>query len=266
MSKSNDKSITLYPHQIAALKAGKPVHQVMTVLSDAQIAAGFQWTHEANGDSAIFDQTTRYGDHNTATIDCPYGKEGDYLWVAEVHRPIAWRFDDGEVLIEYRDGIKAWCNYLTDDELENNPNDDYLIEILKELDDRNVPKYKDRNGNDAYDLSDPVHLPKWRLASDMPKFASRLKDALRISGMCIERVNDTYKYIFRGQWRAEPSRVSIGIKPDNQAINYLDYPLHSKFFRVGADEFVTHWDLVHGMGAWDRNDWVWLVELAWSEL
>lgn len=260
--KNTNKSIALYAYQIKSIKAGDLAQQRMLVLSDEQIKAGFEWTHEADGDKAIFDHVTRYGNSVETAVDCPYGADGDTLWVRESHRPIAWRFDDAEVLIEYGDGQQIWHNYLSEDEQENNPNDDYLMDILKELSDRKVPTYISRSGEPAYDLSDPNNLPNWRSADVMPQFASRLN--VQIKDLYIERIQDIYLYGRNSGLFVPPNIGTLGVntKADNETVEFLQYPFVNDYFVSASAEFITYWDLVHGKGAWDRNDWVWVVNVG----
>lgn len=114
-------------------------------------------------------------------------KVGDKLWVQEEHRPVLWHWEDGEVETEYRDGTKRWEHYLTQEEFDNNPNDDYLVEIVKELEGRNLPT-SDNDGQTIYDFSKPENLPNWRKADVMPKFASRLH--LVVVDVQTKRVSD----------------------------------------------------------------------------
>ena len=116
-------------------------------------------------------------DHN-----CPFGKVGDRLWVQEKHQPVSWSFDDGEVTLLYLDGSKRCLNYLTEEEFDTNPNDDYLIEICDELIARGVPIKED---SETFDISSRKDLPHWRSADAMPRWASRL--LLEVTDIRIER-------------------------------------------------------------------------------
>jgi len=124
---------------------------------------------------------------------------GDLLWVQEKHRPVGWSFEDGEVTIEYQDNTLRSPHYLTDEEFETNPNDDYPFGVVEELLQRGIPLLKDK---DCFDFSNPDNLPHWREAEVMPRFASRL--TLKIIGVRIEQVKDT----------SEADALAMGLKPD----------------------------------------------------
>lgn len=157
---------------------------------------------------------------------CPFGAIGDRLWVQEMHQPLSWSFEDGEVTLLYLDGEKHCLNYLTEEELENNPNDDYLIEICDELIKRGVPI---KEGTDYFDFSSRKNLPDWRTADVMPRFASRL--LLEITDIRIERVQD----------------ITLGDSFKEARDGLMDF---------AAD----YWMVKHGEAAWFTNPWVWVIE------
>lgn len=195
------------------------------------VLAGDKTQHRVIFDFAIMQ------DHN-----CPFGKVGDQLWVQEEHRPVNWSFDDGEVTIEYRDGTTKTPHYLTDEEFETNPNDDYPFAVVDELLDRNIPIMK---GKDCFDFSNPDNLPHWRTADVMPRFASRL--LLEITDIRIERVQDT----------SHADAVAEGVSSFD-----IEARLRDQALSVAQIVFSRHWDTKnqehHVM--WEDNPWVWVIE------
>ena len=176
-------------------------------------------------------------------FDCPFGNVGDRLWVQEDHRPISWAFEDGEVTIEYRDGKRLHPHYLTEEELEINPNDDYPFAVVEELLARNVPILKDR---DCFDFSNPDNLPHWRSADVMPKFASRL--LLEVADIRIERVQDI----------SENDAKAMGLKPD-----YCDHKYQTCEYIgcIGKWASALFLHLRHEKKlAVHYTDWVWVIE------
>lgn len=84
----------------------------------------------------------------------------------------------------------------------------------------------------------------------MPRKASRL--TLRVSNVRVERVQNI----------SDLDCWSEGI--DEDAWNEAEhYQVGGSPLRGGSPErcvFATLWDSIHGPGAWERNDWVWVVE------
>lgn len=177
-------------------------------------------------------------------FECPLGNVGDQLWVQEEHRPINWAFEDGEVTIEYRDGKRLHPHYLTEEELETNPNDDYPFAVVEELLARNVPILKDR---DCFDFSNPDNLPHWRSADVMPQFASRL--LLEITDIRIEKLQAIT--VINAQAEGSPLQISITKR----------YPSFTKACGEVIEWFKNYWNANHSkLDSWESNPWVWVVE------
>ena len=174
---------------------------------------------------------------------CPFGAIGDRLWVQEEHRPVNWSFDDGEVTIEYRDCTTKTPHYLTDEEFDKNPNDDYPFAVVDELLDRNIPI---QVGRDCFDFSNPENLPYWRAADVMPQFASRL--LLEITDIRIERVRD----ITGGDAYAEGCPYA----PANT--HHVSNQMYA--YRNASSWFAENWKEQYGAQSYLGNDWVWVIE------
>lgn len=85
----------------------------------------------------------------------------------------------------------------------------------------------------AYRATDEFSYPasqgdRWRSPIHMPRWASRI--TLEVVGVRVQRVQDITEEDARAEGFA--SRA----------------------------EFAAYWDTIHGPGAWERNDWVWVVE------
>lgn len=100
----------------------------------------------------------------------------------------------------------------------------------------------------AATVVDGEHPPRWRSPIHMPRWASRI--TLEITGVRVERVQDI------GEFDAFWEGVDYPTPPDglskNETLEWLS--------RGIVDEYAKLWDRIHGAGAWDRNDWVWVVE------
>ncbi|MGM8939061.1 hypothetical protein ACS8E2_10245 [Psychrobacter glaciei] len=177
-------------------------------------------------------------------FECPFGAIGDRLWVQEKHRPIGWSFDDGDVRIQYQDGKDSLCEIQTWEEVELNPNDDYLIAICDELINRNVPM---KDGSDCFDMKDESDLPHWRSADVMPKFASRL--LLEITDIRIERVQDIT--VINAQAEGSPLQIST---------TYFASPFHKACGDI-TEWFKDYWNNKQSkMSSYEANPWVWVIE------
>ena len=94
----------------------------------------------------------------------------------------------------------------------------------------------------------------WRPSIHMPRWASRL--TLEVANVRVERVQDiSYSGITR-------EGVIPELRPG------LDVSIDGELSDMGLsavrDQFKRLWDDTNGKGAWDRNDWVWVVEFKKS--
>lgn len=173
---------------------------------------------------------------------CPYGEVGDVIWVKETHRPMGWSFDDGDVLIQYKDAKSSRREILTEEELESNPNDDYLIAICDELIARGVPMIE---GTERFDMEDKKNLPYWRSARDMPKFASRL--SLEITEIKFERLN--LLAMSDEESKAEGAdHFSVNSRRDSERVSFYQ------------GLFSRHWDVKYPNYSCGSNPWVWRIK------
>lgn len=190
MSNQNIKSVVFSAEEVNLALAGlKSQHRIL-------LGKDINDLSEDEIDFVMFQAAEDGLSHpETYLYESPLGKVGDNLIVREEHRPIAWRWEDGEVLIEYRDGSKDWLNYLTDEEFEENPNDDYLMDIIQELEDRKVPIIS-KDGQTIYDLINTDNLPHWRSADVMPDFASRLTiEITDVWAQYVQQISGDHAYI-----------------------------------------------------------------------
>ena len=84
--------------------------------------------------------------------------------------------------------------------------------------------------------------PTWRPPIHMPRWAARIR--LRVTGVRVERVQS----ISAADIRAE------GLVSEGESFGEK---LHRTFEEAW---FVQLWDSIHGRGAWERDDWVWVYE------
>lgn len=259
MNKPKEYPIVLSVDEITALRNRCKIQHRMPLEPQPYINSDGNWEWNGNGvdicvrfklsDRPFFEAMQRRAVGSKAA---PF-KVGDKLWAQEEHRPIGWLMEDGEIMIEYRDGYSTSYNYLTEEELENNPNDDYPIAVIQELIDRGVPVLED---SDRFDLSDPKNLPHWRSAEDMPRFATR-----SMSEITIVRI-DRIQNINEAEALASGLIVHAGERGWDTILTPNKDATRDVFDRdAWREAFATYWDATHGKGAWERNDWVWVWEL-----
>lgn len=101
---------------------------------------------------------------------------------------------------------------------------------------------------------------KWRQSIHMPRWASRL--SLEVTSIRVERVQD----ISEADAKAEGIRKEdLPYDPDNfhppGSYGFVgnNNPL-GKIWPRPQQAFAELWDDTNGKGAWDRNDWVWVVD------
>lgn len=247
MNNTKERPIVLTAQEVNSVLAGNKTQHRVPVLTSEQVATGYKCCYGVASGQVIFtknESDKSFVDDGYISVKCPLGSIGDRLWVQEDHRPISWAFEDGEVTIEYRDGKRLHPHYLTEEELETNPNDDYPFAVVEELLARNVPILKDR---DCFDFSNPDNLPHWRSADVMPKFASRL--LLEITDVRIERIQDI----------SDIDARAMGLKPD-----YCDHKYQSckDIGCIGkwAEPLMNYFIHEKNIANVSSRDWVWVIE------
>jgi hypothetical protein len=156
---------------------------------------------------------------------CPYGQPGDRLWVRETWRPM------GDLA---RLAVHIGC---------------------------------DPDGVVAYKADDDgSNVLPWRPAIHMPRWASRL--TLEITNVRVERLQDISEEDAQAEgvktvWTGR-SELPCGGVANAEFINYeppagceLKDIVQAQTFR---NRFAQLWDSINGVGSWDANPWVWVVE------
>lgn len=121
------------------------------------------------------------------------------------------------------------------------------------------------DGHRAFYRADYNHNPKgdkehgivWTPSIHMPRWASRIN--LEVTGVRVERLNEI----------SEADAVAEGIKQAREPLSYLwnaDYP--DKGCGTSGDDkepgpvaaYHHLWTYINGVGSWNENPWVWVVE------
>jgi hypothetical protein len=163
-------------------------------------------------------------DNPRALAACPYGAPGDTLWVREA--------------VAHGEGLKYHVAYKADSQCgawgwdgDGNPLFSSHGHVLEGDAGRAVGNY----GMHRYGK-------RWTPSIHMPRWASRI--TLRITDVRVERLQD----ISEDDARAE------GCEPVGW-IDETDVGMSS--YREG---FTRLWNTINGVGAWEANPWVWVIE------
>lgn len=113
---------------------------------------------------------------------------------------------------------------------------------------RSIPAFIDGTRPEClyYRADDPLpdqpphegRIGKWRPSIHMPRWASRI--LLEVTNVRVERVQEI----------SDADIVAEGVTPVTTSPAITHY----------RPEFWSLWNSVYGSDAWDRNDWVWVVE------
>lgn len=155
-----------------------------------------------------------------STFYSPYGPSGDRLWVRETWG--IFSVDSGTVSIGFKQRIPEGKTIADTDGGLNVLNVDAEIVKWSEL---------------------RINTDKWRPSIFMPRWASRL--SLEITGIRVERVQDI----------SEADAKAEGVQLSDEWTGCADDL--SGYYR---EAFQFLWDDTNGKGAWDRNDWTWVVD------
>lgn len=177
----------------------------------------------------------RYGEYDRVVhIKCPFGKNGDLLYIKEAHK--YWDWDEcGNPFIKYKlDGdVRFFDSTIPDDWAGK------IDDIWAELSERN-----------NYKIDGYARDRKWRSPLFMPKWMAR--DWLELTEDPMpQRVQDIN----------EEECLAEGINEEE----YFICCDHASSIGCGTGYIAKNmlaelWDSIHGTGAWDRNNWVWRLK------
>lgn len=161
-------------------------------------------------------------DPGWATI-CPYGQPGDRLWVRE---GLTYVKSDPLTAEKYSDGTGPHCYSASIPKGHDSadPFGDFYLFGLTE-----TPPLPARNIS-------PIHMPRW---------ASRID--LEITEVRVQRVQEI----------TEADAEDEGVDPWHDLAGTGATVAERCFgYRVAFEKL---WDAIHGPGAWERNEWVWVI-------
>jgi hypothetical protein len=190
------------------------------------------------------------------SLACKYGKEGDYLWIREDWRLLAWDFEDPFVKVEYKDGATQMCD------VYDPANDSmWLCNHVEKLEKAGIIE-TDFDDPDRYRFT-TRDIP-WKRARFMPKDFCRIW--LKIKSVRVERLQDI------SDDDAVEEGIDIFTSPNADAGDYNCYPRNYMISEKDADgwpyfeeeeyieSFASLWESINGPGSWEENPWVWVIE------
>ena len=183
----------------------------------------------------------------------PHRETTNVDWNTAEKAFVPWRLGTGTPSSGHRSGSPIRATYQVGDEL-------WVKEAFRlRADQDEKPPSEDAWKNHAwYQADDPNLEPsgcgggagKLRSPMFMPRWASRI--TLRVTDVRVERVQSISPKDVRAEG-LEPAPDGFQFKlPFLSDTPPIVYAAPSTAYAFG-------WDHIHGMGAWDRNEWVWVV-------
>lgn len=182
------------------------------------------------------------GGQSSIPTPCPYGQPGDRLWVRETWQQYRAPSEKQQAAIaESIARIHAGKSKDIVGEVSNWGRADGERKVL----------YAADFGDWAYDVDSD--LKPWRPSIFMPRWASRL--TLEVTGIHVERVQD----ISEKDAKAEGGYLGkCACFPSPRTP--VESMMSQTWCHQHGEEFKSLWDDTNGKGAWERNDWCWVVD------
>ncbi|MBW5802221.1 hypothetical protein [Halomonas elongata] len=155
---------------------------------------------------------------------CPYGQPGDRLWVRE-----AWQ---GPLVSE--EDMAADPTWAKDLSVYQTPG--------------HCAYRASGDSCEFFDAHEDEVVARWRPSIHMPRWACRL--LLEVTAVRVERLQDI----------GDSDAAMEGV--EEQGYDWVNYRYRddSHVALSARASFSTLWDSINGLGAWNTNPWVWVVE------
>jgi len=166
------------------------------------------------------------------TKHCPYGQLGSILWVREAFRLPAWA--DEYTPLEYVEEGGWVARYEADGQHRLAGAPDHALE------------------EEAKDASESEYWGQKRYPIILPRELCRMR--LRVEGVRVERVQEISAADAYAEGIQTPHGGELSPGTPEEALSQKDKLLRKRFAKK--------WSQIHGEGAWERNEWVWVVEFS----
>ena len=192
----------------------------------------------------------------------PYGQPGDRLWVRESWRIGAWREDTGQVAIDYLASAPQKTPWITvPEEPENYHGESVFEKYWAQSTDDCFKSNFEMDDNDRYHWEPGQSPCRKRPSIHMPRWASRI--TLEVTSVRVERLQDI----------SEADAIAEGIDQIGGATSctpWKNYGLkpgapHAMNCSSPITSYSTLWASINGLGSWDLNPWVWVIEFKCME-
>lgn len=202
-TKIKERPIILSAQEVNAVLAGNKTQHRVPALTNEQVINGYRCCYGVASGQVIFtkdESDESFVDDGYISVECPFGKVGDRLWVKEDWRVGAWRETGGVLAIDYKASPEItntpWVQ-VSDDE-DGKKFEAVWIAVTDELDSKGI-----KTNDDGHYHWPAGQAPlEWRDALTMERWASRL--LLEITDIRIERIQDI----------SEADAKAMGLKPD----------------------------------------------------
>jgi len=190
------------------------------------------WPYRSDDGESCFHTVKRGGNFylDETPIYCPYGQNGDRLWVRETWKYNDWT-ENGEPFIKFAADGDVTCPKVSEDW------SDRIVDIWEIL---------SRESN--FNIDNCARDRKWRPSIHMPRWASRI--LLEIVSVRVERLNDISETDAKAEGVTNTPYPERFLGSDRRV---LDSPIHRMLFR-------DLWQSINGHGSCDLNPWVWAIE------
>lgn len=169
--------------------------------------------------------------HENALLydDCKYGIPGDHLWVRETH----YRYGHWKKNGMTKTGKQKW-SFIPDPHFSEVRYVDNPPMKIEKNTFRGIGWYK-------------------RSSLFMPRTASRIN--LKITNIRVERLNDITE---EDAQKEGIEKITCKQHPEN--ISYRDVNCRVIAYDTAIDAFHQLWESINGIGSWNQNPWVWVIE------
>ncbi len=211
-----------------------------------------QWVPAKDGKHWLF----TCGD-DRVQLRCPYGVEGDRLWVRETWRIAAWRENEAKLCVDYAASPEVdrtpWIHF------DREVFDTYHTQTCDELTAKGV--LPDTNGR--YEWPRGQAPTRWRPSIHMPRAASRL--LLEVVSVRVERLKDISEADARAEgYSGFMDFYALLSNEDKEACDLMNEDVDDYARRKGINYPIEWyhmlWDEINGYGEFYKNPWVWVVE------
>ncbi|MGK4567818.1 hypothetical protein [Flavobacterium sp. 3HN19-14] len=192
---------------------------------------------------------------------CPFGVEGDVLWVRETIKVGAWNDEESKVAFDYRASpeIKKtpWVFYEDDEKFFT-----LQEKLLQKLDKLGIEPRVEEDEERFYFKWKAGESPfKWTPGIHMPKEACRI--FLKVKSVNVQRLQSISTDDIKSEGVNFPGHYVLGV--ENNALSFLPEGKNL------SDNPATHeenlfaqwaelWCKINGRESWDANPWVWIIE------